>query len=281
MFCSNCGASNYEGSRHCSNCGRVLQPQAVSTEGGAAPALAPQQSSSGGTYSLYVDVQQLPYTPTDGKATASLVLGILSLLGFTVIAAVPAVILGHMSRKSIKMSAGRLKGKGVALGGLITGYIGLSFIPILIVAFMVMPNPLRARQTANGSSAQQILSNVNSAQVLYSNANPEKGYAMDLATLGSGQTSGLDRQLSRSTCISGAWCVKNKYKYSLTGFCNVDGLCKEYVAVATPVDATVTTRSFCSTSDAVIRSKRDRALAEPLTTADECSSWEPFQGQPN
>jgi len=164
---------------------------------------------------------------------------------------------------------------------LITGYIGLTFVPFLIMAGIFMPNLVRQRQSANTSSAAQVVRTVNTAQVIYSNANPEKGFAMDLATLGASQTSGLDRQLSRSTCVSGAWCVKNKYKYSLTGFCNVDALCKDYVLVATPVDAAIATRSFCSTSDAVIRSKRDTVLTEPLTTADECSSWEPFQGDRN
>ncbi|HYX53482.1 MAG TPA: DUF4190 domain-containing protein [Candidatus Limnocylindrales bacterium] len=218
--------------------------------------------------------QPLPYAPTDGKATASLVLGILSLLGFSIVAGLPAVILGHISRSNISSSGGRLKGKGVALGGLITGYIGISIVPILIIAAIAIPNLLKSRQSANASSAQATIRNVNTAQVIYSTAHPEKGYALDLATLGADSSTGIDRQLSRNYCQSGTWCIKSKYKYSLTGFCNVDGLCKDYVIVATPLDGNVATRSFCSTSDAVIRSKRDTVLAEPLTTVDECASWD-------
>ncbi len=288
MFCSNCGAPNVDGSKHCSTCGRAMQSQSVPLQTGAAAAPAaapaPQEAAQSGPYSPWLDVpptpapyQPLPYAPTDGKATASLVLGILSLAGFSFLTAIPAVILGHISRSSINRSGGRLQGKGVALGGLITGYIGLTLVPIFIVAALLMPNLLRARQSANASSAAATLRSVNTAQVIYSTANPAKGYALDLATLGTAGSTGIDRQLSRNYCQTGTWCIKNKYKYSLTGFCNVDGLCKDYVIVATPLDGNVATRSFCSTSDAVIRSRRDTVLSEPLTTVEECTSWEPFQ----
>ncbi len=293
MFCSNCGAPNVDGSKHCANCGRALQNELVAAQTGAAaapapaPQQSPQQSPQTTAYSPWLDVapmsshggtyQPLPYAPTDGKATASLVLGILSILGFTALTGVPAVILGHISRSNINRSGGRLQGKGVALGGLITGYIGISIIPFLIVASIMMPNLLRARQSANASSAAATLRTVNTAQVIYSTANPAKGYALDLATLGANTSAGIDRQLSRNYCQSGTWCIKNKYKYSLTGFCNVDGLCTDYVIVATPLDGNVATRSFCSTSDAVIRSKRDTVLSEPMTTINECAGWEPFQ----
>jgi hypothetical protein len=72
-----------------------------------------------------------PSTPTSGLAIASLVLGILSLIagGLT---AIPAIICGHISRSHIKNAAGRMSGNGLAMGGLITGYLGLlSFVAVL------------------------------------------------------------------------------------------------------------------------------------------------------
>jgi len=59
--------------------------------------------------------------PTDGKATASLVLGILSIMCFSVLAGIPAIILGVLARKDIARSGGALQGGGLAIGGMILG----------------------------------------------------------------------------------------------------------------------------------------------------------------
>jgi hypothetical protein len=63
---------------------------------------------------------QLP--DSSGLAVASLVLGILAFftLGLT---GIPAVICGHISLVQIKNAAGRLSGNGLAIGGLIAGYL--------------------------------------------------------------------------------------------------------------------------------------------------------------
>ena len=59
-------------------------------------------------------------------AVWTLVLGIVSFLGFGPFTAVPAVICGHLSRKKIRNSGGSLTGEGMALAGLILGYIILA-----------------------------------------------------------------------------------------------------------------------------------------------------------
>src|ERR1700751_2360808 len=49
---------------------------------------------------------------------------------------------------------GRLTGRGMAMAGLILGYIGVAMIPfILIVAAIAIPNLLRARMAANQAGA--------------------------------------------------------------------------------------------------------------------------------
>jgi len=68
---------------------------------------------------------------TSGKAIGSLVCG---LLFFFPPSAILAVIMGHLSLSEIRRSAGRLGGRGVAIAGLVLGYAGLSFIPVLIIA---------------------------------------------------------------------------------------------------------------------------------------------------
>ena len=61
--------------------------------------------------------------PADGKAVASLVLGILSLLGCGALLAIPAVILGVLARRDAERSGGRIGGAGLALGGIVTGVL--------------------------------------------------------------------------------------------------------------------------------------------------------------
>jgi threonine/homoserine/homoserine lactone efflux protein len=79
---------------------------------------------------------------TSGKATESLILGIFF---FILPAAVLAIIFWHLSRSEIKRSGGRLTGAGRALAGLILGYAGVSILPLLIIAAIVIPNLLRAQ----------------------------------------------------------------------------------------------------------------------------------------
>ena len=75
---------------------------------------------------------------TSGMAIASLVLGILCLILFfthifALIIGLLAVIFGHVSRGAINRSRGRIGGGGMALAGLITGYIGMVLAVILLV----------------------------------------------------------------------------------------------------------------------------------------------------
>jgi hypothetical protein len=96
----------------------------------------------------------LPTTPVQGKtpglAIWSLVLGILSLSCFWLLTAIPAVICGHLAYGRIRRSAGSLSGEGLALGGLITGYvsIALSIFVIPLLAAIAIPNFVKARTTA-------------------------------------------------------------------------------------------------------------------------------------
>jgi hypothetical protein len=72
-------------------------------------------------------------------AVASLVLG---LLGFTIIGAILAIVFGHVAQAQIKQSQGALGGKGLALAGLILGYLwtvpaiifGIVYVAILVLA---------------------------------------------------------------------------------------------------------------------------------------------------
>ena len=87
---------------------------------------------------------------SSGLAIASLVLGILSLTCFYLFTGIPAVICGHIAHSRIKRSGGALEGSGLALAGLITGYIGiaLSVVIVPLLAAIAIPNFVKARDTA-------------------------------------------------------------------------------------------------------------------------------------
>lgn len=118
---------------------------------------------------------------TSGKAIGSLVCGILF---FFLPAAIVAVVLGHLSLSEIRQSAGRLAGRGMAIAGLVLGYLGLSFIPLLIIAAIAIPNLLRAKMAANEASAVGSLRTINTACVTY--ATEYKSLPLYLANLGPG-----------------------------------------------------------------------------------------------
>lgn len=221
-----------------------------------------------------------------------MVLGIASfVLCLSIFTGIPAIILGHISRSKIKKSMGRLRGDGLALTGLILGYISLLFIPM--IAAIVIPNMLRARISANESAAAATVRTLNAVQITYSTTYPEQGYARDMATLGGNNcTSGtaehaclLDRQLGQANCTSGVWCQKGQYKYTISSNCaparfgeqqqGTDNACTEYVIVATPVNFNTGRRNYCSVSDAVTRSRVGGPLSTP-PTAEECQTWEPL-----
>jgi general secretion pathway protein G len=62
-------------------------------------------------------------------AIASLVFGI---IGFFTGLGIVAVVLGHISLAKIKKSAGRLGGRGMAIGGLVTGYVSLFVVALAL-----------------------------------------------------------------------------------------------------------------------------------------------------
>ena len=72
-------------------------------------------------------ISAVPSAPV--TAMISLVFGILSLPSAVacvgVLAAVPAIVCGHLARRQIRQSGNQARGAGMALAGLITGYVGL------------------------------------------------------------------------------------------------------------------------------------------------------------
>ena len=75
----------------------------------------------------------------------------------------------------------------MAVAGLILGYLGVAFIPmILIIAAIAIPNLLRAKMAANEASAVGTLRAYNTAMVMYATKCPQVGYPRSVANLRSG-----------------------------------------------------------------------------------------------
>ena len=85
-----------------------------------------------------------------GAALASLVLGILGLVLIGPLGSIPAVICGHMALSRIKKNPDALGGDGLALAGLILGYvqIGLMAIMLPLLAAILIPAITRATSSA-------------------------------------------------------------------------------------------------------------------------------------
>jgi type IV pilus assembly protein PilA len=219
LFCSGCGNDVAAGEKFCRVCGREI----------SAP----------------VTAATVPGTPpeTSGKAIASLACGVF-LFAFPL--SILAIIFGHLSLSEIRKSAGRLKGEGLALAGLVLGYMGLAGIPVvLIIAAIAIPNLLRARTAANEASAAGTVRILVTAEVSYSSAHPEAGYTCTLSELAS--TGLVDERLASGQ--------RYGYSFELMG-CSAaaEGANAHFRVVAYPLKLNTTgTRAFCTDESGVVK----------------------------
>ena len=109
-----------------------VAPQAPATPATpATPASGGYQAPQGGI------APNMVAPPTSGLAIASMVCGIVGIMLCYVngLLALPAVICGHMALKKIDNSLTPMGGRGMAIAGLVTGYIGLLF-QLLFIALI-------------------------------------------------------------------------------------------------------------------------------------------------
>jgi type IV pilus assembly protein PilA len=234
--------------KHCSNCNQRLADYVpvcpyCGASAGPAPPVGPARTFDSGARA------------NSGKATASLVCGILFVFWP---AALAAVILGHLALSEIKKSAGRLAGHGMAVAGLALGYVGLALIPfILIIAAIAIPNLLRARRAANEASAIATLRTYHTAIVTYALACPNIGYPKAFDNLGPGDPA--PNQCAHAHLVAGPLAaeVPTKAGYHFFYLAQPDphGLVSKYVLTADPITPGATgRRHFFTDESGVIRS---------------------------
>ena len=154
---------------------------------------------------------------------------------------------------------------------------GMDAGAILIAGAIAIPNLLRARMAANDSSAAAIIRTINTAEIAYSAAYPDVGFADDLARLGpdpekvNSVTPEHANLIDSTLGCDGAWCEKSGYKFRIWAKCSY-GHCTDYAVTSTPVSGSTGSRSFCSTSDAVVHYKVGAVLKSPVSAA-ECRGW--------
>lgn len=113
---------------------------------------------------------------TCALAVWSLVLGILGLLCCGFFGGVPAVICGHMALSQIRRAGSNLGGDGLAIGGLVTGYLGIVITTLAmlgILAGMLLPAVASARERARRTHDMSNLKQIGLAAHMYAMDNKE------------------------------------------------------------------------------------------------------------
>jgi type IV pilus assembly protein PilA len=127
---------------------------------------------------------------------------------------------------------------------------------ILIIAAIAIPSLLRAKISANESSAAASVRQISTAQTTYATSYPLVGYAANLATLGPGATTCSTGPTSTNACIldgvlsSGS---KNGYNFLSAGVAGTPSI--DYVSSSAPISYNATgTKNYCIVTDGVLRS---------------------------
>ena len=74
-------------------------------------------------------------TQTSGLAVASLVTGLF--FWCWVIPGIVSIILGHLALESIENSGGAKRGRGMAVAGIVLGWVGIGIVGLLVLVWFV------------------------------------------------------------------------------------------------------------------------------------------------
>jgi hypothetical protein len=78
-----------------------------------------------------------PIRQTSSLAVISLVFGILGWTLLPFLGSLVAVVCGHMARSEIRQSQGALEGDGMAVGGLVLGYLVIALSVLAVAAIFL------------------------------------------------------------------------------------------------------------------------------------------------
>lgn len=143
---------------------------------------------------------------------------------------------------------------------------------ILVIAAIAIPNLLRARMSANESSAAGGVRAITVAEIAYFNSYPTIGYATQLSDLGRpvgcvpGPASACELDQSIALAAPGTP-GHSGYEFTAIGI-SAAGFNGAYVTGATPTNPNTTgTRDFCAITDGVLRSQTTAGGIPPAVLA--------------
>ena len=106
---------------------------------------------------------RLPPTPIykrdSSLAIASLVTGLVGWTFLPIIGAIAAVITGHLAKKEIRESNGMLGGDGMALAGLILGYVQIGLVVLAVLCVLAFAFAVAAGVTSSVTNYSTYLLN--------------------------------------------------------------------------------------------------------------------------
>lgn len=109
-YCENCGTEVSPAALSCPKCGHPFQ------RGAGAPAAR----------------------RTEGTAIASLVLGVLGIVGCLIVAPILAIVFGTQARSKLAADPA-LEGEGMAKAGVVLGWVGLGLSVLWILLLVLLP----------------------------------------------------------------------------------------------------------------------------------------------
>jgi hypothetical protein len=101
-------------------------PVAIAVLAWASADRLPRSSPASGSYGQDAGIGVTAPTGSNGLAVGALVCGLLGV-------SIPAIVLGHIALSQIKASGGRQGGRGMALAGLVLGYVALVIVVVVFV----------------------------------------------------------------------------------------------------------------------------------------------------
>jgi hypothetical protein len=157
---------------------------------------------------------------SSGFALASMILGVCSfVMCLGPLTGIPAIIFGHKAQADIKRSGGTLQGSGLALGGLITGYLSFFMIFVIgLLAAIAIPNFVKARNQAQLRACHMNLKAIQDAKEAWARKNGKSEDAIPMESDLYGDTNEIRYQPS---CPAGGSYLLNSIPESPT--CAVHG----------------------------------------------------------
>jgi hypothetical protein len=243
-FCMGCGNSLSKDERFCGVCGRDSQAQAAPVDPSVAFGLPPE---------------------TSGKAIFSVIAGLLFfILPFSIV----SLVFGYLSLYDIRKSAGRLSGRGMAITGIVLGYLGV-VVTLGLIGFGIYASRSERREAMRATNENSVVSSVrtlNSAEIAYAQAHPKEGFTCSLSDLSTAW--GIDPEVVRGK--------KNGFVFELESCAPAKkgGPIAKYRVVAYMPIRKAGAPAYCSDDSDVIRVARNGLAVDCLKSGVDLSENE-------